>query len=194
MASIPITRVRTSHALTIKANGITVGLINGWNPAQARTVTPIFEVGTDDSGNPLENMPGNMTGLQIAISRFDTYSRRMEQAFNTPDLTMLTRQNQPFDVMEVWKLPGESTFIPGPGIFQNLTGREGPMFVRTNSPFTEEERFLYSGCWFSNLGRTLRADDNRIVNVNASLIYTKKVKVTGLAGDTVNLDFSLRLT
>lgn len=178
MAKIPITRVRTSHALTIKANGITVGLINGWNPTQGRTVTPIFEVGIDDSGNPVENMPGNMTGLQITISRFDAYISKMEQAFNTPDLTMLTRQNQPFDVMEVWKLPIESALT---------IGQEASV----SSPFVNEERFLYNGCWFSNLGRTLRSDDNRIVNVNATLFYTKKVKITGIAGSVVNFNISL---
>lgn len=181
MTRIPITKVRTSHALTIKANGITVGLINGWNPAQGRTVTPVFEVGTDDSGNPVENMPGNMTGLQIAISRFDTYSRKMEQAFNTPDLTMLTRQNQPFDVMEAWLLPTGVVFSAGPGITQTTSA--GPLPITTSSPFSDEERYLYSGCWFSNLGRTLRSDDNRIVNVNATLIYTKKVKITGVSSE-----------
>lgn len=175
MVRIPITTVRTSHALTIKANGITVGLINGWNPTQGRTVTPIFEVDVDDSGNPIENMPGNISGLQIAISRFDTYKIRMEQAFNTPDLTMLTRQNQPFDVVEVWKLPEDNILSYGiPSIQQQ-------------SPFVNEERFLYNGCWFSNLGRTLRSDDNRIVNVNATLIYTKKVKLTGIASSALTL-------
>ena len=41
---VPETLVRTSHSLTIRANGQTVGLINGWNPTQSRTITPIFQI------------------------------------------------------------------------------------------------------------------------------------------------------
>jgi len=178
MARTPVTRVRTSHALTIKANGVTIGLINGWNPTQARTVTPIYELGTDDSGNPAEYMPGNITGLQVSVTRYDTYTSRMEEAFGTPDLVMLTRQNQPFDVIERWVLPDEGLVV------DNLSLIAGG--VKTNaqiaSPFINEERFLYTGCWFSNLGRTLRSDDNRIVNTSATLVYTKKLKLTGIAG------------
>jgi len=158
MSYVPGTQVRTSHALTIKVSGVTVGLINGWNPTQARTVTPVYEVGEDDSGNPVESVPGNVTGLTIAVGRFDTYKKRMEEAFGTPDLVMLTRQNQPFDVMEIW----------------------------ASRNFQVDERFIYQKCWFSNLGRTLRSDDNRVVNVNATLVYTKKLKVSGVIGDVLS--------
>lgn len=157
MSYVPNTRVRTSHALTIKANGVVVGLINGWTQAQSRTITPIYEVSEDDSGNPVENAPGNVTGLTIAVGRFDSYKRRMEEAFGTPDLIMLTRQSQPFEVMEVWASPHAQ----------------------------EDERYIYQKCWFSNLGRTLRSDDNRIVNVSATLVYTKKLKVGGIMGDVL---------
>ena len=153
----PSTLVRTTHALTIKVGGEAIGLINGWNPGQARTVTPIYEVDISNSGNPVECMPGNLTGLTININRYDIYPKRMEQVFGTPDLVMLTRQAQPFDVFEVWTPPSGS-----------------------------EERFIYGGCWFTSLGRQLRSDDTRIVNVNATLIYTSKLKVSGAAGFIVN--------
>lgn len=167
MPRVPITSIRTSHALTIKANGVTIGLINGWNPTQSRTVTPIYEVGADDSGNPVENMPGNITGLSISISRFDTYLLRMEQAFGTSDLVMLTRQNQPFEIFEDWV---------------------GPNTTINNINLADfRERFVYTGCWFTSLGRTLRSDDNRIVNVNATLMYVKKLKVTGIIAQTADL-------
>jgi hypothetical protein len=189
MPRIPITKVRTTHALTIKANGHTVGLINGWNPTQGRTATPIFEVDVNNSGNPVEVVPGNISGLSVSINRFDAYLKRMEVAFGTPDLVMLTRQNQPFDVIESWSVPdpnGPIVFSVGPGLTQ--TTSEGPLPVQTSSPFTETERFLYSGCWFTSLGRTLRSDDNRIVNANAAIMYTKKIKVTGLAGAAATFD------
>lgn len=182
MTRIPITRVRTTHALTIKANGVTVGLINGWNPAQGRGAVHVFEVGTDNSGNPVEIVPGNITGLTVNITRFDSYKRRMEEAFGTPDLVMLTRQNQPFDVIESWSVPGEDgvSFIAGPGV--TTTTSAGPLPVVQSSPFTDTERFIYQGCWFTSLGRTLRSDDNRIVNVSATIMYTKKLKITGIGG------------
>jgi hypothetical protein len=139
--------------VTIQAQGVTVGLINGWAPTQGRTVTPIFQVMEDNSGNPEELMPGNITGLSITVTRYDIYKTRMEEAFGTVDLVMLTRQNTPFDVIEAWQLPGS---------------KEG------------KERFLYSGCWFTSLGRTLSSNDARIVNVNATLMYTKKLRVSGM--------------
>lgn len=162
MALPPSTSTRTSHALTIKVLGQTVGFINGWNPTQSRTVTPIYEVGVDNSGNPVEYMPGNITGLNISINRYDIYKTRMEEVFGTPDLVMLTRQSEPFDVHEIWRFPFDD---------QNT------------------ERFIYAGCWFTSLGRTIRSDDNRIINVNATLVYTKKMKGTGIAGGVA--DFRL---
>jgi len=156
----PSTLTKTSHALTIKVNGEAIGLINGWNPTQSRTVTGIYEIGTDNSGNPVEYMPGNATGLTISISRYDMYTKRMEEAFGTKDLVMLTRQSEPFDVHEVWK---------------TVDGKD--------------ERFIYTGCWFTSLGRTIRSDDNRIINVNATLVYTKKIKATGIVGGVAS--FSL---
>ena len=34
----------------------------------------------------------------------------------------------------------------------------------------------YMGCWFSNIGRTYSATDARLVLVNATIEYTKKLK------------------
>lgn len=186
MPRVPVTRVRTTHALTIKANGVAVGLINGWNPTQGRAAAHVFEVGTDNSGNPVEIVPGNINGLTVSINRFDTYRRRMETAFGTPDLVMLTRQNEPFDVIESWALPGDVQFAVGAGLTTRTS--EGGLPIEVSSPFTDTERFIYQGCWFTSLGRTLRSDDNRIVNVNATIMYTKKMKVTGLAGSVASFN------
>ena len=200
--TLPATLTRTSHAVTIRANGVTVGLINGWNPTQNRTVTGIYEVGTDGSGNPVEYMPGNATGLQISVSRYDLYALKMEEAFGTPDLTMLTRQSEPFDVLEVWRFPFEVDTTRGTergraviggiasvlslGILPAIAGA-----VDTPTAITKE-RFVYRGCWFTSLGRALRSDDNRIVNVNATLVYTQKLKVSGLSSG-ISRSFGLRL-
>ena len=160
MANVPQTQVRTSHALKISANGVTVGLINGWNPTQSRTVTPIFEISRDTSGAPVEYMPGNLSAQSVTIARYDTYQARLEEAFGTPDLTMLSRQSEPFSVIEVWANP---------------------------DPSQSEERFMYDGCWFTSLGRTLSSNDTRVVNVNATLVYTKKMKLAGFAAGAINI-------
>ena len=187
---IPITRVRTSHALTIRAAGVTVGLINSWGPTQSRTMTPIFEVGVDNSGNPVEYMPGNMSGMTIAVNRYDTYPRRMEEAFGTRDLSMLTRQSEPFDIFEIWKLPDKEaepvTITAGPGLNQTTSAGTLPTSTFRSSPFIDEERFVYRGCWFSSLGRTLSSDDTRIVNTNATLVFTQRLRAEGATGDALN--------
>jgi len=180
--AVPQTIVRTSHALTIKVNNTTIGMINGWSPAQGRTITPIFELGTDKSGNVVENMPGNINGLAINVNRYDTYKRRMEQVFGTSDLIMLTRQSQPFTVMEIWNnVRRVNPLTKVPGITENalnILSEVVPIIESASPAEINQERFIYTGCWFSSIGRTLSSDDNRIVNVNATLIYTEKLKLT----------------
>lgn len=145
----PDTLARSSHALTIKVKGQIVGMINGWNPQQNRDVTPIYELNAETSGLPLENIPGNVRNLTISVNRYDLWVSRLEEAFGTVDLTMLSNQQSPFTVQELWAKPDGST-----------------------------ETWEYEGCWFTNIGRNLRSDDNRIVNVNASLMYVYRRKVS----------------
>jgi len=180
--AIPLTQVRTSHALSIRANGQTVGLINSWAPSQSRTLTPVFEVAVDDSGNPIEYVPGNMSGLTINVNRFDAYAARLEEAFGTRDLVMLTRQSEPIDLYEIWTVPTRDPTAFDRGAANVLTSIGNAIGKSVDTSFINKERFVYSGCWFTSLGRTLSSDDNRIVNVNATLVYTKKIKVEGALG------------
>lgn len=145
----PDTLARTSHSLSIIFNGNRIGLINGWNPQQSRDVNPIYELNSETSGLPLENIPGNVKGLTVSVNRYDLWSARMEEVFGTIDLVMLSNQQSPFSVIEEWSKPDGS-----------------------------KESWEYSGCWFTNVGRNLRSDDNRIVNVNASLTYVYKRKLS----------------
>lgn len=145
----PQTLVTTSHSLTIKTGtGITIGLIKQWQPKQDRTITPIYEINTQTSGEPIENVPGNLQGLQITVQRYDLFTKKMELAFGTSELTMLSLQDRPFNVQEVWRYPDNSL-----------------------------EAYIYSGCWFSNLGRQYASDDTRVVIVNATLMYVRKDKM-----------------
>ena len=151
----PQTLVRTSHSLTIRSNGVSIGLVNGWNPTISRTITPIYEIKTRTSGDPLEKVPGNVTGQTIAVQRYDLYTERMEQAFGTRDLMMLSLQDAPFQVIERWQFP------------TNVGG--GIEIIR------------YTGCWFSNIGKNYRSDGDRIVNVNATLEYVTRELVQAAA-------------
>jgi hypothetical protein len=161
---VPETLIRTSHALTIRVNGISVGLVNGWNPTQSKTITPAYQIGTFvdgiPSGEPVEKLPGNVTGMTIAVQRYDIYTQKMEEAFGVyvgdgsrKSLSMLTQQDRPFELREQWRYPDD----PG--------GSEG---------------VIYQGCWFSNIGKNYRSDGDRIVNVNATIEYTKRI-ITNLS-------------
>lgn len=150
----PVTTIRTSHGITIQAeNGVIIGFITNFTPAQGKAVTPAYELNADTSGLPIENIPGNVSGLSLDVSRYDIYPRRMEEAFGTPDFEMLSDQNRPFIVREITRIPG------GDG-----------------ESFTTEVR-QYTGCWFTSIGRGFRADDTRIIMVSARLVYLRKERL-----------------
>jgi len=144
----PNTAVRTSHAMTIRANGITVGVIQNWTVNMTRGVAHVYELNAATSGEPIETVPGNVGGLTININRYDLYTRRMEQAFGTPNFEMLGDQQNPFEVRESWRFPNGGV-----------------------------EARAYIGCWFSSIGRTYQASGDRIVNTSAVLTYVRKVKI-----------------
>jgi hypothetical protein len=160
----PNTVAQLSHAVTIRANGITLGAINEWNPRQTRTVTELFEFGVVTpggaqagttqqysklSGEPFEKVPGNVSGMQVDVRRYDIYTVQMEQVFGTPDLHLLSNQLNAFNVVETWQTPNN-----------------------INNYFNH-----YQGCWFSDLGRTLSATGDRTINVNATLQFTRRDRV-----------------
>jgi hypothetical protein len=142
---VPTTSVRTSHAVAIRANGVTIGQIQTWAPSQTRGVTHTFELNSVTSGEVFENVPGNMSNLTIRVDRYDLYKKKMEQAWGpTFSIMMLTDQTNPLEISEKWSNPDGST-----------------------------EMIVYTGCWFTNLGRNLTANGDRIVNVSASLMYER---------------------
>ena len=145
------TTIVSAHSITIQAgNGNTViGAIQSWHPQSTRDATHVYELNSATSGAPVDIVPGNVKGLTIAVSRFDIYNKRMEQAFGTTDLVMLSDQTAPFDVFEWWQYVGATSV-----------------------------KWHYLGCWFNSLGRTLQSNDDRIVKVEASLTYLSCVKVT----------------
>lgn len=174
--TFPRTYTQTSHALTIHAsNGDIIGAINQWQPEQTLATTAVYEFGNVTGpyagglgagtngflpyGAPYEHVPGNITGMTMRVQRYDVYTKAMEEAFGTADLQMLT--NDPgmasggvglFDVREQWQAPA------------NISG---------SKPYS----IIYYGCWFTNIGRTHATSGDRITNVNASLVYTRKARI-----------------
>lgn len=143
----PNTKVMTSHAVTIRMRGVTVGVIQSWAATQSRAIEPCYEINVLSDGSPVEKVPGSLSGTTIQVSRYDLYSKKMEQVFGFANLVMLSEQHQPFQCLELWRFPDR-----------------------------RQEGYLYQGCWFSNVGRQLSASDARLVLVNASLEYTRKVR------------------
>lgn len=153
MGGVPETTVRSDHALAIRANGITVGMIQTWAPSQSRNATDIYEFNPPSTGEVVEVMPGNVTGLTIQVSRYDLYKRRMEDAWGPNySIVMLSDQTTPLEVREVWSNPVDST------------------------PYARSEPWIYSGCWFTQIGRSHAVQGDRIVMVNAQIRYAKRYR------------------
>lgn len=172
--TVPQTATVSSHAMTLRRNKVIIGAINGWNPSQTLAITDVFQLGsTSLSGNfdsksygvPYEKVPGNIGGQTVQVQRYDLYQNLMEQAFgetapveglqkagrptNTA-LDMLSNQLSPDEMTEGWREPGS-------GLGQ------GP---------TASYQVVYRGLWISNLSRSYSANDQRVVNVNATMEYT----------------------
>lgn len=150
----PNIQTQLSHALAIRANGVSIGAVNEWNPSQNRNFTELYAFGTEGhqygkgNGDPFEQAPGNISGQQIAVRRYDLYASLMEQAFTdgTPLLDMLSKQNDPIQLREQWASP------------DNANNRA----------------YTYDGAWFSDLGKSHSATGDRVVNTSATIVYTVK--------------------
>jgi len=145
----PDTRTRMSHALTIRARGQTIALIQNFSPdPQTRPTNYVYELNVATSGEPVERTPQNVGGLELTVDRYDLYTKKMETAFGTADFTMLSDQTEKFQVREVWRNPDGSI-----------------------------ETYVYLECLFTNLGRKMTSTGERAVMVNAKIGYLKRVRV-----------------
>jgi len=195
---VPATQIRTSHAISIKAGNQIIGHIQSWAPNQARAVQPFYEISAVGTGEPFENVPGIATGLTIQIGRYDLFTNKMEEVWGTPKpFWMLTDQHNPIDIEEKWirfksdkdpsipwldKKAGDP-FSFGKKLNKKVEQATGAILSAAGVKDDLEdvqvgaeyyvEKFWYSGCWFSQLGRNLQAQGDRIVMVHATLNYTK---------------------
>jgi hypothetical protein len=141
--------------MVIRVNGLTLGALNEWNPRINRTLTDLYEFGpttgtfAQNPGEPFEVVPGNVSGMQIDVRRWDLYPEQIETVFGTPDITMLSNQFSHFGMREVWNTPG------------GLNN-----YVR-----------VYAGCWWQDIGRTIDAKGDRTINAGGTIRYTRRDKI-----------------
>lgn len=189
--NFPLTKIRTSHAITIRTANKTIGQIQHWAPSQARAVNPVYEIDAVGKGVPRENAIGVASNLTIQVARYDLYKSKMEEIWGTPyAFFMLTDQFNPLDIEERWvkyndehiqaPVPWKHAIVPTWGkdigaklltdwgleedVTEGIDAGEGEITV---------EKLWYSGCYFSQLGRNLQAEGDRIVMVNATINYVK---------------------
>jgi hypothetical protein len=144
--TIPNTSTRTDHAISIRVGGNIIGHIQDWGPQQGRTITPVYELNSATSGEVIENVPGNVNGLTLSVTRYDLYKAKMEEVWGLGyNIQMLSDQTNPLTIQEKWI-----------------------------NPLGAAEVWIYTGCWFSSLGRSHSANGDRITKVSAALAYVKK--------------------
>ena len=153
--SPPLTETASSHGITIRTGkGIKIGRIQSWSVQMNRTVDTVYEVQGNSRGEPIERVPQAQMTNSISVERYELYTFHMGEAFGVAvageevDLVNLTRQLKPFQVREIWK-----------------------------DPFGQIRGYGYFGCWFSNLGITIAANDDRIVKARATIEFTRRLRL-----------------
>lgn len=152
---VPRTRTRTSHGLTIRVGGgRVIGAVNALTHSQTRQIDDEWEIDVNGVGQAPADMVGqNVTTRSLTISRYDLFVRNMEETFNkTGEIVSLSDQFRPFSLRTTWQSP-VGIVLGGRRIYE------------------------YIGCWFSDIGRTVRTDDNRIVSVDATITYRVRRRV-----------------
>lgn len=145
--AIPNTTVKSSHAVAIKKDGKVIGMIQKWSYSLNRDVTAIYELNPITSGEPVDNVPGNVKGLNVDVERVDLFGNEMEKAFGYAGLELLSDQTNPFDIVESWSNPDGTT-----------------------------EQYTYTGCWFTKINRSYEAGNDRVIRASGALQYLKRVK------------------
>jgi len=155
----PLTLTASSHSITIKTDkGIKIGRIQSWSPSMSRTIDTVFEVQANATGEPIERVPQVQGTNSISVDRFELYTFHMGEAFGVPvlngsysgnpELVSLIYQVKPFHIREIWRDP------------------TGGM-----------RAYIYTNCWFSSMGITIAATDDRVIKSRGTLEFTRRLRV-----------------
>lgn len=189
------------------ANGRVVGAIHGWREQQSRTQEDEFTVRPNNyDGLPEDSIPQNLTGRTLQVARYDLFRSAMEEVFGRVDAVILTDEAHAFDLFEVWQTPGSGLSLVGAvvggtnalaatGVVSNLLStlpEPNLGFVNETGPSpvsgaqvlqfasnlqARPRRYCYKGCRFTEIGRTSDAKGERVVNVDATIVWRTKLKV-----------------
>lgn len=130
MARVPITDTVASYAYLVKARGVPVGTLQGFDPSANRELQRIREIKHLAAGlipDTLEIVPGR-TENTINIEKLETYAQNMMEAFGFDTFETPEWQATPFDIVEE---------------LRDGNGR----LIRVNH---------YEGCWIQTLGKSIR--------------------------------------
>jgi hypothetical protein len=108
---IPNTQSVVSYAYTIKANGVEIGTLQGFNPSGSRAVERVREI-LNTLEDTFEIVPGR-SEFKITIDRIETYNKSVTQAlgFNIFGESM-AQIRDPITIVEQLTGPnGESRII-----------------------------------------------------------------------------------
>jgi hypothetical protein len=128
MSQIPNTKTVVSYSYSIFANGKRIGTLQDFSPDQTRTLERIREIANDNiAEDTFEILPGRRD-ITITATRFELYSTNFLDALGYELANGdLASIRDPLEVREQWR------------------GPDGK--VRS---------VVYSGCWISRLGKTVR--------------------------------------
>ena len=147
----PQTLTRTSHGIQIKARGLTIGSIASFKPGpRTREFTHIYELNPLSSGHPVDVVPGNLGGFNIAVTRYDIWTEPFEKAFaGAMDIyEALGNQDRPFELYQfMWHPDGSKEII------------------------------VYRNVWIKEVGRQYQATADRVVSVGGSFVYLRSDRI-----------------
>lgn len=136
------TVTRTSHSVTIRSGGISIGAISKFSHKQSKGLAEQYFVAPTPSGEPQEIIPLNTNTRTISIERYELYRRPFENRFGDFNLIRLANQRNSFTIMEKLVDPTNRSKVIG-----------------------------YSRCYFTDMGYDYSADGEMVVMVNAEIVY-----------------------
>jgi len=150
------TETRTSHSVTIRSGGRTIGAINSWSHDQQKEIKENFFISPTPSGHPQEIIPLNTNTRTIKIARYELYRRPFEDRFGDFDLINLANQRNKFSIQEKLVDPNNRSKVIG-----------------------------YAGCYFTSVGYEYKAESDMVVLVNAEIVYLDRFYVSRDRNQTV---------
>jgi len=131
--------------------GVRVGRITSFTTQQLeRTFTHIRELNPATSGQPVDGVPGNADGFELAFARAEVWSEEVEQAFgvSADPLLLLTNQNKPFILDEV--------YFKGSELYK---------------------RYRYLGCWFTSKNTdAFDSGGDQVVRISGVIKFVNKIR------------------